>query len=115
MSLRILVTGASGFVGGSFLRRFQGPQAVTEVNFWYSGGTKPQKMMLTLIDEFNRSQDQYVVKSALQGNYDETWKKLQAGMAAKNAPAFALLTALQGTALAERNPFKTRSDYLHGY
>lgn len=87
-------------------------QAATEVNFWYSGGTKPQKMMLTLIDEFNRSQDQFVVKGALQGNYDETWQKLQAGMAAKNAPAFALLNASQGTALAERKLLRDLRPYM---
>ncbi|WOA53685.1 extracellular solute-binding protein [Dickeya solani] len=87
-------------------------QAATEVNFWYSGGTKPQKMMLTLIDEFNRSQDQYVVKGALQGNYDETWQKMQAGMAAQNAPAFALLTASQGTALAERKLLRDLRPYM---
>ncbi|MGM3159500.1 extracellular solute-binding protein [Dickeya undicola] len=87
-------------------------QAATEVSFWYSGGTKPQKMMLTLIDEFNRSQDQFVVKGALQGNYDETWQKLQAGMAAKNAPAFALLNASQGTALAERKLLRDLRPYM---
>ncbi|MCO7263064.1 extracellular solute-binding protein [Dickeya zeae] len=102
------------FVGGALcaLLLIAQAQAATEVNFWYSGGTKPQKMMLTLIDEFNRSQDQYVVKGALQGNYDETWQKMQAGMAAQNAPAFALLTASQGTALAERKLLRDLRPYM---
>lgn len=76
-------------------------QAKTEVNFWYSGGTKPQQMMTKLIDEFNANQDEYLIKPALQGNYAETYQKLQAGLASKTAPELVLLDY-------------TRSDAMHG-
>ena len=50
--------------------------AQTEVNFWYSGGTQPQQMMTKLIEEFNASQDEYVIRGALQGNYQETFQRM---------------------------------------
>ena len=76
--------------------------AATEVNFWYSGGTKPQQMMTKLIEEFNASQDEYVVKPALQGNYTETYQKLQAGLASKTAPELVLLDSGRAEAMHGR-------------
>ncbi|MFA0483213.1 extracellular solute-binding protein [Vibrio sp. 10N.222.55.B11] len=76
--------------------------AATEVNFWYSGGTKPQQMMTKLIEEFNASQDEYVVKPALQGNYTETYQKLQAGLASRTAPELVLLDSGRAEAMHGR-------------
>ncbi|MDO6498719.1 extracellular solute-binding protein [Photobacterium sanguinicancri] len=86
--------------------------AKTEVDFWYSGGVKPQKMMTKLIDEFNASQDEYQIKGALQGNYAETYQKLQAGMASRTAPEFVLLKAEQASAMSKRNLVRDMSVYM---
>ncbi|EAS45628.1 glycerol-3-phosphate-binding periplasmic protein precursor [Photobacterium profundum 3TCK] len=88
------VLGNMAFVGSSM--------AATEVNFWYSGGTKPQQMMIKMMDEFNNSQDEYVIKGALQGNYQETFQKLQAGMASRTAPEVVLLDSTQAESMAGR-------------
>lgn len=43
--------------------------------------------MEDIIKEFNSSQDEVSVKGVQQADYAETWQKVQAGLAAKNAPA----------------------------
>ncbi len=86
--------------------------AQTEVDFWYSGGTKPQQMMAKLIEEFNANQQEYVIKGALQGNYAETFQKLQAGMASNTAPAFALLDSNQADAMAGRGLVRDFRPYI---
>lgn len=95
-TLALVCAGAASasMVSGSVL-------AKTEVNFWYSGGTKPQKLMTQLIEEFNASQDEYVIKPALQGNYTETYQKLQAGLASKTAPEVVLLDSVRAEAMYE--------------
>ncbi|WP_116474602.1 extracellular solute-binding protein [Zobellella maritima] len=86
--------------------------AKTEINFWYSGGVKPQEMMTKLIEEFNGSQDEYVIKPALQGNYAETYQKLQAGMASRTAPEFVLLNSAQAEAMAARDLVRDFRPYM---
>lgn len=86
--------------------------AKTEINFWYSGGVKPQEMMTKMIEEFNGSQDEYVIKPALQGNYAETYQKLQAGMASKTAPEFVLLDSAQAEAMASRGLVRDFRPYM---
>lgn len=44
-----------------------------------------------LVEEFNKSQDKYEIKGTTQADYTETYEKLQAGIAGKNAPDLALL------------------------
>lgn len=86
--------------------------AKTEVNFWYSGGTKPQQMMVKLIEEFNASQDDYEIKPALQGNYSETYQKLQAGLASKTAPELVLLDSGRAEAMHGRGLSRDLSTYM---
>ncbi|WP_369901087.1 extracellular solute-binding protein [Bacillus manliponensis] len=44
-----------------------------------------------IVEEYNKSQDKYVVKTTKSGNYDESYQKLQSGFAANNQEAIALL------------------------
>jgi len=101
----------TGFVVGS-LAIAGNALAQTEVDFWYSGGTKPQQMMTKLIEEFNSNQHEYVIKGALQGSYAETYQKLQAGMASKTAPAFALLDPNQAYSMAGRGLVRDLRPYM---
>ncbi|MEZ8278981.1 extracellular solute-binding protein [Vibrio splendidus] len=87
--------------------------AATEVNFWYSGGTKPQQMMTKLIEEFNASQDEYVVKPALQGNYTETYQKLQAGLASRTAPELVLLDSGRAEAMHGRGLSRDLTPFMN--
>ncbi|CAH0535490.1 hypothetical protein VST7929_03060 [Vibrio stylophorae] len=86
--------------------------AKTEVNFWYSGGTKPQQMMTQMIAEFNSSQEEYVIKPALQGNYTETYQKLQAGLASRTAPELVLLDSSRAHAMHLRGLSRDIAPYM---
>lgn len=86
--------------------------AAVEVPFWYSGGIKPQEMMITLINEFNQCQQEYVIKPSLQGNYSETFQKLQAGLASNTAPALALLESSQADSMTKRGLVRDLRPYI---
>jgi multiple sugar transport system substrate-binding protein len=73
-----------------------------EIEFWYGLGNKLGENMEDFINKFNESQDKYIVKGVAQGSYPETFQALQAGIAAKKAPACVLLTAEQMYGLGER-------------
>lgn len=61
------------------------------VNVWYSGGKTAAGVFEDIIQEFNKTQDKYEVVGVTQGDYDETYEKLQAAIAGKNAPSVVLL------------------------
>lgn len=63
-----------------------------EIEFWYGLGGKLGETVELFIKEFNRSQDEVVVTGVAQGNYEETFQKLQASIASGSAPAAVLLT-----------------------
>ncbi|QDP41438.1 ABC transporter substrate-binding protein [Radiobacillus deserti] len=62
-----------------------------EIEFWYGQGGTLAETIERFITEFNDSQDKVKVTGVAQGNYDETYQKLQAGIAAKQVPAAVLL------------------------
>ena len=62
-----------------------------QVTLWYSGGKTAAGVMEEIIDSFNQSQNQYTVTGIQQADYDETYTRLQAGIAGKNAADIALL------------------------
>ncbi|QYR20970.1 ABC transporter substrate-binding protein [Paenibacillus sp. sptzw28] len=69
------------------------PQETKEpvtIEFWYGLGGKLGENMKTLIDEFNASQKEVIVKGVVQADYSETEQKLQAAIAAGKVPAAVL-------------------------
>ena len=62
-----------------------------QIDFWYSGGKTAVNVLGDMIEEFNASQDTYEIVGTTQADYTETYEKLQAGIAGKNAPDMALL------------------------
>ena len=57
-----------------------------EIEFWYGLGSEADIKMKEIIEGFNDSQDNYVVKAVPQANYDETYQKVQAAIASNTAP-----------------------------
>ncbi|HDY7989929.1 TPA: extracellular solute-binding protein [Vibrio vulnificus] len=110
MKLHTLALVCAGAAGASMFSH--NVLAKTEVNFWYSGGTKPQQMMTKMIEEFNASQDEYVIKPALQGNYTETYQKLQAGLASRTAPELVLLNSSRAEAMYLRGLSRDITPYM---
>ncbi|MFC3799235.1 ABC transporter substrate-binding protein [Cohnella sp. GCM10012308] len=66
------------------------PKAPVTIEFWYGLGGKLGENMQTLIDKFNASQQEVIVKPVVQGDYSETEKKLQAAIASGTVPAAVL-------------------------
>lgn len=60
------------------------------IEFWYGLGGKLGENMQVLIDKFNASQNEVIVKPVVQADYSETEKKLQAAIASGNVPAAVL-------------------------
>ncbi|MFC4597675.1 ABC transporter substrate-binding protein [Cohnella hongkongensis] len=80
-----------------------------EIEFWHGLGGKLGETMQSMIDEFNQSQDEVIVKPVIQGNYDETKQKLQAAIAANNPPAVALV---EDREWAAKGYFKAMDEYI---
>lgn len=83
-----LLTGCSGQTGKS---RDIVKDGRIQVTFWYSGGKTAAGVMDDIIKDFNSSQDEYEINGLQLADYDETYTKLQAGIAGKNAADLALL------------------------
>ena len=62
-----------------------------DVEFWYSGGKTAVGVVQEIVDSFNASQTKYHVSTVTQADYDETYQKLQAGIAGNAAPDLVLL------------------------
>ncbi|MGB8454000.1 MAG: extracellular solute-binding protein [Anaerocolumna sp.] len=61
--------------------------APVEVEFWHALGGTLGDTLLSIIDEYNDSQGNYVIKPVTIGSYTEIDQKLQAAYAAKSTPA----------------------------
>ncbi len=59
----------------------------TEIQFWYGLGSVAGETMEEIIKEFNESQDKVKVVGVQQADYNETFQKVQAAIAAKEPPA----------------------------
>ncbi|MDY0324107.1 MAG: ABC transporter substrate-binding protein [Candidatus Carbobacillus sp.] len=57
-----------------------------EIVWWHAMGGELGKAVDALVDAFNKSQNDVVVKAVFQGNYDEELNKLKASLGTKNAP-----------------------------
>jgi multiple sugar transport system substrate-binding protein len=58
-----------------------------EIEFWHALGGSLGDGLQAIIDDYNASQSQYVIKPVVIGSYSEIDEKLQAAYAAKNVPA----------------------------
>lgn len=75
----------------------------TEVDFWYSGGKTAVKVVQDIVDDYNKSQDTYFVKTVTQADYSETYEKLQAAIAGNVAPDVVLLESDSARGLSDKN------------
>lgn len=99
------VLGVSSLTGcGSNAKKEQASSGgKTEVEFWYSGGKTAVGVVQQIIDDFNKSQEKYKVKAVTQADYDETYKKLEAGIAGKAAPDLVLLNAEAARSISDKD------------
>ncbi len=78
-------------------------EEIVEIDFWYSGGKTAVNVLQGKVDEFNESQTRYHINTVTQADYSETYQKLQAGIAGKNAPDIALLGVDNARNLSNKN------------
>ncbi|GAA0137780.1 hypothetical protein YSY43_46210 [Paenibacillus sp. YSY-4.3] len=87
--------GSGGNTGGQASAEVNGAQGTAAkepvtIEFWYGLGGKLGEQMKALIEEFNASQQEVIVKGIVQADYSETEKKLQAAIASGDVPAAVL-------------------------
>ncbi|WP_193568283.1 ABC transporter substrate-binding protein [Gracilibacillus saliphilus] len=87
-------------------------QEVTEIEFWYGLGGNLGDNMERIIDEYNNSQDEVIVNGVAQGDYTETYQKLQAAIAAQEVPAAVLLGVDTMNALAQKEALAPMDDFI---
>ena len=83
-----------------------------QIDFWYSGGKTAVNVLTDLVEEFNQSQDKYEIKGTTQADYTETYEKLQAGIAGKNAPDIALLDVDKSRNLYEKKQVSDLNEFI---
>lgn len=84
----------------------------TEIEFWYSGGKTAVGVVQEIIDDYNASQDTYFVTAVTQADYNETYQKLQAGIAGNAAPDLALLDAGVARSLSDKDLVAELGSYI---
>lgn len=83
-------TGNAGGSSSETSPTAQAPAKAVEIEFWYGLGGKLGENMQMLIQKFNQSQDEVIVKPVVQADYSETERKLQAAIASGTVPAAVL-------------------------
>ncbi|MFN8498571.1 MAG: ABC transporter substrate-binding protein [Anaerolineae bacterium] len=58
----------------------------TKISFWHAMGGTNGEAVQKMVDDFNASQDKYVVEATFQGNYDNSLAKLRAGLPTGDVP-----------------------------
>ena len=119
MLKKVLATVLAGTMGLTMITGC-GEKEVTDVedtgkvqlDLWYSGGKTAVNVFQEIVDEFNASQDIYEVKTVTQADYDETYEKLQAGIAGNKAPDMALLDVDKSVNLSEKNLIADIAPYI---
>ncbi|WP_245628102.1 ABC transporter substrate-binding protein [Shouchella shacheensis] len=83
-----------------------------EIEFWYGLGSEAGGKMEEIIEEFNESQEEVIVRGVAQADYSETYQNLQAGLASDTAPAVALLENSTVLDLANRGVLAPLNEYM---
>lgn len=92
--------------GSDFNNKSENEDGVIQIEFWYGLGGELGKVMESMIQKFNQSQDRIEVVGVQQSSYDETKKMVQAAIASGNVPAtvlidFETLVQFSGSKLVE--------------
>lgn len=66
-----------------------GKDGKISIEFWHCMGSSNGELIESIVDSFNKSQDKIVVKAVHQGSYTDAGTKMQAALAAGEAPVLA--------------------------
>ncbi|HDQ70906.1 MAG TPA: ABC transporter substrate-binding protein [Chloroflexi bacterium] len=83
------------------------------VTFWYQHSGSREELMLSLIDDFNRSNEWGItVQGEYQGSYDELYQKIVAGIPAKQLPSMAVAYQNQAATYAGQGVLLALDPYI---
>ena len=85
----------------------------TELEFWFAGGKTAAGVIQDIVTEYNKSQSDYYVTTVQQADYDETYQKLQAGIAGNVAPDIALIEVEAADNLSKKDQLTDLSQYIN--
>lgn len=108
ISALLMVLAACSSEGESSAKTSTGP---TTIEFWYGLGSEADQKMKEIIDGFNESQDEVIVKAVPQASYSETYQKLQAAIAAKDAPGLFITESSSLVDLASKSALAPLNKY----
>lgn len=83
-----------------------------EIEFWYGLGSEADVKMKEIINNFNESQDEVIVKAVPQASYDETYQKLQAAIASNTAPGVFITGGDAMHDLAKKKAIASLDNYI---
>lgn len=83
------LAGCTSSVGGGSDTSGGGSVEKVSIEFWHCMGSSNGELIQQMVDSFNASQDTYEVKSVHQGSYTDAGTKMQAALAAGEAPVLA--------------------------
>lgn len=81
------------------------------IEFWYGLGSEADIKMKEIIKGFNDSQDEVIVEAIPQASYSETYQKLQAAIAAKDAPGLFITESSSLVDLASKSALAPLNKY----
>lgn len=110
MSALILVLAACTSEEGKSNADSESSGTVT-IEFWYGLGSEADIKMKEIVKGFNDSQDEVIVKAIPQASYIETYQKLQAAIAAKDAPGVFIAEASSLVDLTSKSALAALTDY----
>lgn len=84
--------------------------APVEIEFWHALGGDLGNSLQSIIDSYNASQSEYVIKPVVIGSYSEIDEKLQAAYVAKNVPA--LVAGGSQDTFYQKNLVENFEDYM---
>lgn len=108
LSILTVLLAACTTAGGESESDASGP---TTIEFWYGLGSEADLKMKEIVQGFNDSQDEVIVKAIPQADYTETYQKLQAAIAAKNAPGLFIADSSSLTDLASKSALAPLNKY----
>lgn len=83
-----------------------------EIVFWYGINGYPSQLMNELIDEFNKSQDDYYIIGIEQSSHEETFSAVKSSIARQKVPSVVLLENQQINYLASKGVVLPLDSYV---
>ncbi|QTL99928.1 extracellular solute-binding protein [Iocasia frigidifontis] len=85
-----------------------------EIEFWYSLGGKSGKIIEGMVEDFNKSQDEIVVKATYQGDYYANHAKVLSALASGTQPDVTMIEIASIGTFAENGALEDLGPYADG-